>query len=175
LAELCRNAAVHPQCSAGALPVRSAGLAEREREQTRAKQHETGCGYREEAFGDKIIVAHDAPADRDVGPNLLKLSESFPLQHRPRTIALISVRNENAGADEAEKRCNHLDHRNCPSRPWRTETICGGAQSKGFRSGSNNRNPTDDLEQHRVPEKGPLPPVCGRALRDQGRQAAILW
>jgi hypothetical protein len=89
-------------------------LAESEGEQARAKQHETGCGYREEAFGDKIIVTHDAPADRDIGPNLLKLSESFLLQHRPRTIAFKSVREKNAGADEAENPCNHLDHRNCP-------------------------------------------------------------
>jgi hypothetical protein len=88
------------------------GLAERDREQARAKQHKAGCGYCEESFGDEIVVTHDAPADCDAGPNLLKLSESLALQHRPRTIALISVRNENAGADEAEKRCNHLDHRN---------------------------------------------------------------
>jgi hypothetical protein len=90
------------------------GLAESEREQARAKQHEAGCGYREESFGDKIVVTHDAPADRDAGPNLLKLSESFLLQHRPRTIAFISVSKENAGADEAEKCCNCLDHRSCP-------------------------------------------------------------
>jgi hypothetical protein len=98
----------------GAFPARSAGLAESEREQARAKQHEAGCGYREESLGYEIFVTHDAPADRDAGPNLLKLSESFLLQHRPRTIALISVRNENAGADEAEKCRNCLDHRNCP-------------------------------------------------------------
>jgi hypothetical protein len=90
------------------------GLAESEREQARAKQHQSGCGYCEESFGHEIVVTHDAPADRDAGPNLLKLSESFPLQHRPRTIAFISVSNENAGADEAEKCCNRLDHRNCP-------------------------------------------------------------
>jgi hypothetical protein len=90
------------------------GLAESEGEQARTKQHETGCGYREEAFGDEVIVKHDAPADRDAGPNLLKFSESFLLQHRPRTIAFKSVREKNAGADEAEKPCNHLDHRNCP-------------------------------------------------------------
>jgi hypothetical protein len=89
-------------------------LAESEREQARAKQHQAGCGYREESFGYEIFVTHDAPADRDAGPNLLKLSESFLLQHRPRTIALISVSKENAGADEAEKCCNCLDHRNCP-------------------------------------------------------------
>jgi hypothetical protein len=104
------RAVLGPAVSAQACP----RLAESEGEQARAKQHETGCGYREEAFGDEIIVTHDAPADRDAGPNLLKLSESSPLQHRPRTIALISVRKKNAGADEAEKRCNHLDHRNRP-------------------------------------------------------------
>jgi hypothetical protein len=90
------------------------GLAESDGEQARAKQHEAGCGYREEALGHEIVVKHDAPAERDAGPNLLKLSESFFLQHRPRTIAFKSVRKKNAGADEAEKPCNHLDHRNCP-------------------------------------------------------------
>jgi hypothetical protein len=104
------NGAGHASCSAGAFRLDSR-LAEREREQARAKQHEACCGYCEESFGYEIVVTHDAPADRDAGPNLLKLSESFPLQHRPRTIAFISVRNENAGADEAEKCCNCLDHR----------------------------------------------------------------
>jgi hypothetical protein len=114
---LCKKpgaGAVHAQCSAGHFRSGRPGLAESEREQARAKQHETGCGYCEKSFGDKVVVTHDAPADRHAGPNLLKFSESSPLQHRPRTIALISVRNENAGADEAEKRCNHLDHRNRP-------------------------------------------------------------
>src|SRR3954451_4298774 len=83
-----------------------AGLAESEGEQARAKQHQACCGYREESFGYEIIVTHDAPVDRNAGPNLLKLSESFPLQDRPRTIAFIGVREENAGADNAEKHCN---------------------------------------------------------------------
>jgi hypothetical protein len=106
-------------------------------------------------FGYEVIVTHDAPADRDAGPNLLKLSESFLLQHRPRTIALISVREENAGADEAEKCRNCLDHRIDPLAPLcRTETTGAAAQSKGFPTACKNRNPTDDLEQHRGPEKG---------------------
>jgi hypothetical protein len=52
-------------------------LAQGEREQARAKQHKAGCGYREESFSYEIFITHDAPADRDTGPNLLKLSESF--------------------------------------------------------------------------------------------------
>jgi hypothetical protein len=101
--ELCRGMELGTRrARPGAFPVRSAGLAESERDQARAKQHEACCGHCEESFGYEIIVTHVAPADRDAGPNLLKLSESFPLQHRPRTIAFISVRNENAGADEAE-------------------------------------------------------------------------
>src|SRR6185369_4616455 len=53
------------------MQVRRAGnkLAESEREQARAKQHEAGCGYCEEAFGHDISVTHDAPADGDAGPN----------------------------------------------------------------------------------------------------------
>jgi hypothetical protein len=47
------------------------------------------------------------------------------------------------------------------TRPWTTETTGGAAQSKGFRSGCKNLNVTDDLEQHRGPENGPLSPVCG--------------
>jgi hypothetical protein len=35
-----------------------------------------------------------------------------------------------------------------------TETTGAAAQSKGFRSGAENRNPTDDLEQHPVPRRG---------------------
>jgi hypothetical protein len=86
------------------------------------------------------------------------------------------VRNENAGADEAEKPCNHLDHRICPKAPLcRTETTGAAAQSKGFRTACKNRNPTDDLEQHRGPETSSLSPVCGTAARNQGRHAAILW
>jgi hypothetical protein len=153
------NAAGHSQCSAGALPVRSAGLAQGEREQARAKQHETGCGYCEESFGYEIIVTHDAPADRDAGPNLLKLSESFLLQRRPRTIALISVSEENAGADEAEKCCNCLDHRNCPWQPLHDRNDTRGRTVKRISSGAKNRNPTDDLEQHRVPEERRRPAI----------------
>jgi hypothetical protein len=98
-------------------PCKRGALSEGDSQQARAKQHKAGCGYREKSFGYEIVVTHDAPADRDVGPNLLKFSESFPLQHRPRTIAFISVRNENAGADEAEKPCNHLDHRKLSFAP----------------------------------------------------------
>jgi hypothetical protein len=38
--------------------------------------------------------------------------------------------------------------------PLGTETTGGAAQSKGFRTGAKNSNPTDDLEQHRVERKG---------------------
>jgi hypothetical protein len=108
------------------------GLGESEGEQARAKQHETGCGYREEAFGDKITISHDAPADDDAGPNLLKLSESLSLQHRPRPIAFISVREKNAGADEAEKRCNHLDHHTCPCPSRQQKRHAGPHSQKDF-------------------------------------------
>ncbi len=108
------------------------GLSEGERQQTRAKQHQAGCGYCEESFGYEIAVTHGAPADRDAGPNLLKLSESFLLQHRSRTIALISVSKKNAGADEAEKRCNHLDHRNCPCAPGEQKRRAGPHSQKDF-------------------------------------------
>jgi hypothetical protein len=111
------------------------GLAERNSEQARAKQHQTGCGYREEAFGDEVIVTHDAPAERDAGPNLLKLSESLLLQNRPRTVALKSVRKKNAGAEDAEKPCNHLDHRNCPSSPFADRNAMRGRTVKRISNG----------------------------------------
>src|SRR3954453_21915914 len=49
-----------------------------------------------------------------------------------------------------------------------TETTGGAAQSKGFRSGFGNPKPTDDLEQHRVAEKGALLPVCGCGRAQSG-------
>jgi hypothetical protein len=58
------------------------GLAERDREQARAQQHEAGCGQREEAVrypivGHEIIGSHHTPATLDAGPNSLKVSESL--------------------------------------------------------------------------------------------------
>jgi hypothetical protein len=57
-------------------------LAERDREQARAEQHEAGCGQREEAVryaivGHEIIGSHHTPATLDAGPNSLKVSESL--------------------------------------------------------------------------------------------------
>jgi hypothetical protein len=57
-------------------------LAERDREQARAQQHEAGCGQREEAVryaivGHEIMGSHHTPATLDAGPNLLKVSESL--------------------------------------------------------------------------------------------------
>jgi hypothetical protein len=89
-------------------------LGKRHSEQARAEQHEAGCGYGEKSFGDQIVLTHDAPAECDAGPDLLKLSELLVLQNGARAIALKSVRKKNAGADKAEKHGNHLDHRNCP-------------------------------------------------------------
>jgi hypothetical protein len=40
-----------------------------------------------------------------------------------------------------------------------TETTGGAAQSKGFRTGRRNRDPTDDLEQHRVSEGRRTPAI----------------
>ena len=54
----------------------SAELAEGDREQTRAEQHEAGRGQREKPVGHKIMISHHTPAALDAGPNLLKLSES---------------------------------------------------------------------------------------------------
>jgi hypothetical protein len=57
-------------------------LAERNREQARAQQHEAGCGQREEAVryaivGHEIIGSHHTPATLDAGPNSSKVSESL--------------------------------------------------------------------------------------------------
>jgi len=39
----------------------SPGLTKCDREQARAKQHETGRGHREESLGYEVVVTHDAP------------------------------------------------------------------------------------------------------------------
>ncbi len=51
-------------------------LCEREGQQARAQQHETGCGQCEEAVGHQVMSTHVAPATLKAGPNSLKLSES---------------------------------------------------------------------------------------------------
>src|SRR5687767_5386190 len=66
--------ALMPEDWARQLP--TGGLAERERQQARAQQHQAGRGQCEESVGDQIVVAHDTPATLDARPNLLKLSES---------------------------------------------------------------------------------------------------
>jgi hypothetical protein len=54
----------------------SSALNERESQQARAQQHETGCGQCEEAVGHQVMSTHVAPATLEAGPNSLKLSES---------------------------------------------------------------------------------------------------
>ena len=49
--------------------------AERERQQARAKQHETRRRYRQESARHQVMVAHDTPASLDARPNSLKTSE----------------------------------------------------------------------------------------------------
>jgi hypothetical protein len=51
-------------------------LAEREREQTRAQQHEPGCRQCEESVRDEVMITHDTPATLNAGPNSLKFSKS---------------------------------------------------------------------------------------------------
>jgi hypothetical protein len=42
------------------------------------------------------------------------------------------VGKEDAGANQAQKRCNRLNHRKDPLRPGRERTTCCLAQSKEF-------------------------------------------
>jgi hypothetical protein len=43
----------------------SRALLECDREQARAKQHETGCGQREESVGHEVMITHGTPAAYD--------------------------------------------------------------------------------------------------------------
>jgi hypothetical protein len=52
-------------------------LAERNSQQRRAQQHETGRRQGKKSVGDNVVVAHDTPHHSDARPNLLKLSESL--------------------------------------------------------------------------------------------------
>jgi hypothetical protein len=47
--------------------------------------------------------------------------------------------NENAGAKQAQKRRNCLNHRKYPLRPWADRTTCPAAQSKEFQIEFENR------------------------------------
>jgi len=55
---------------------------------------------------------------------------------RPRAKTLKCMGNKNTGAEQAQKRCNGLNHRNNPSRPGTDTTPSRRAQSKGFHAGT---------------------------------------
>ena len=77
------------------------------------------------------MLSHGAPATRDAGPNLLKISESpfcksycGPLPRSgPGTKAVKRVGKENARANQAQKCCNCFNHRECPLAPVPTERL----------------------------------------------------
>jgi hypothetical protein len=134
-----------------------AGLAKRNSDQAGAQQHETGRRQREETVGHKVMFTHVAPAARDAGPNLLKISESAlsqkvkrycvpPPKSESRKEAVICMGKKNAGANQAHERCNCLDHRNVQSAPARTQRL---PRCTVKRIPSENRKwaPTDDLAQ----------------------------
>jgi hypothetical protein len=52
------------------------GLGERESQQARAQQHETGRSQCKETVGHQVMTTHVAPATLEARPNSLKLSES---------------------------------------------------------------------------------------------------
>jgi hypothetical protein len=125
------------------------------------------------------MFTHGAPAARDAGPNLLKISESalsqkvqrycVPLpKSEPRKEAVICMGKKNAGANQAHKRCNCLDHRNVQSAPARTQRL-PRCTVKRIPSENRKWDPTDDLAQQfisgeprqanaqRMAGKGPSP------------------
>jgi hypothetical protein len=94
---------------------------------------------------------------KEVGPNLLKISESAlsqkvkrycvpPPKSESRKEAVICMGKKNAGANQAHERCNCLDHRNVQSAPARTQRL---PRCTVKRIPSENRKwaPTDDLAQ----------------------------
>src|SRR5258705_8329562 len=87
------------------------------------------------------MVTHDTPATFDTGPNSLKISKSALFERSvlvvsprsdPRAKTVKCVGKKNAGANQAQKRCNCLNHRKDPFRPGGERTTCRLAQSKGF-------------------------------------------
>lgn len=119
----CRRALREPAAAAAvSVPVRAsppvlaAGLGERESEQTRAEQHETGCSQDEETVGHQIMITHIAPTTLEPHPNFLKLSESpwerggRRARSGPRTKTLKCVGKKNTGAKQTQECCNCLDH-----------------------------------------------------------------
>jgi hypothetical protein len=94
------------------------------------------------------MVTHDTPATLDARPNSLKISKSDSLKEvlaasprsGPRAKTLKCVRKENAGANQAQKRCNRLNHRKDPLRPSPERTTCCLAQSKRFPAQIENRS-----------------------------------
>jgi hypothetical protein len=145
-------------------------LAERNSQQRRAQQHETGRRQGKKSVGDNVVVAHDTPHHSDARPNLLKLSESLagttklflcltPGQlpeppavqnSRSGTIAFKCMGKKNACAHQAHHRCNRLDHRTNPLRPCNPQNDSTVAQSKRFTDWNRRSVVSDDLVQQIV-------------------------
>jgi hypothetical protein len=92
------------------------------------------------------MVTHDTPATLDTGPNSLKISKSAferklaaSPRSDPRAKTVKCVGKKNTGANQAQKRCNCLNHRKDPLHPGLERTTCRLAQSKGFPSQIENR------------------------------------
>jgi hypothetical protein len=83
-------------------------------------------------------MTHNTPAARNAGPNLLKISKSASLQNLrpagsgPRTKAVKCMGKENAGAHQAQKRCNCLDHRQMSVAPRPDRTTAALHSQKDF-------------------------------------------
>jgi hypothetical protein len=100
------------------------------------------------------MFSHGAPATRDAGPNLLKISES-PFCKRywgplpgsgPGTKAFKCVGKEDARANQAQKCCNCFNHRKCPLAPVATERL-RRCTVKRIPSQNRKSDLTDDLVQ----------------------------
>ena len=131
-----------------------AGLAERESQQARAQHHKAGCGQREEAIGNKVVITHDTPSTLDARPNLLKLSESAFLKEvsasprsGPRAIALKCVGKENPGSKQSQESRNRLNHRKCPLRPRPAQNDMPPRTVKRIPCRNRKSGRTDDLGQ----------------------------
>jgi hypothetical protein len=112
---------------------RRGGSVKGDGDEARAQQHKAGCCQREKSIGDEIVATHDAPALVDDRPILLKISESPCRQaDAAAAISLKCVREEDAGAEQAENCRYRFDHRRGPYAPSAKDRM-RLAQSKRFR------------------------------------------
>jgi hypothetical protein len=101
-------------------PYEANGSGERESDQGRAEKRKAGCGQRQKAVGDKVMITHDAPSE-SCSSELIKAFRTSLIQGNGRRLgpsgpadALEEVGQEDSSPHKTHHRYYCLEHRKFP-------------------------------------------------------------